>query len=154
MRGLRSIGAGIVGACRPLMRFSTRGTRSLSSIPAASRVGPRDGNAGWIAHTDIMPLASPKVWRNLPRWLMDPLGPLAIRPGYLPAIAPWLARFVLASRPGTDRAQHRGHPRPQRAGAARLARRLRSLWTSRHHLRERGILSVWSSEAAFSAAAP
>jgi hypothetical protein len=31
--------------------------------------------------------------------LRDPLGPLAIRWGYLPQIAPWLLRFVAASRP-------------------------------------------------------
>ena len=34
-----------------------------------------------------------------PRWMMDPLGPLTIRPGYLPHLAPWLARFLLASSP-------------------------------------------------------
>ncbi len=62
--------------------------------PAASM-----GNAGWIAHTDILPLSSPKIWRQIPRWLVDPLGPLAIRPAYLPHLLPWLLRFTLAGRP-------------------------------------------------------
>jgi D-amino-acid dehydrogenase len=57
------------------------------------------GNAGWIAHTDILPLASPNVIWRMARWLLDPLGPLTIRPSYLPRLAPWLLRFVLASRP-------------------------------------------------------
>lgn len=62
--------------------------------------GPSRGNAGWIAHTDILPIASPKMLRQVPKFLADPLGPLSIRPAYLPKLLPWLARFVLASRPG------------------------------------------------------
>lgn len=62
--------------------------------------GPSRGNAGWIAHTDILPIASPKMLRQVPKFLTDPLGPLSIRPAYLPKLLPWLARFVLASRPG------------------------------------------------------
>jgi D-amino-acid dehydrogenase len=37
--------------------------------------------------------------RQVPAMLLDPLGPLAIRPAYLPALLPWLARLVVASRP-------------------------------------------------------
>ena len=47
----------------------------------------------------MIPLAEPGVWRRLPGWLLDPLGPLAVRWRYLPSLAPWLARFALASRP-------------------------------------------------------
>jgi D-amino-acid dehydrogenase len=35
----------------------------------------------------------------VPGWLLDPAGPLTIRPSYLPRVLPWLARFVAASRP-------------------------------------------------------
>jgi D-amino-acid dehydrogenase len=41
----------------------------------------------------------PGVLREVPGMLLDPLGPLAIRWTYLPRIAPWLVRFVAASRP-------------------------------------------------------
>jgi D-amino-acid dehydrogenase len=37
---------------------------------------------------------------KIPRWLIDPLGPLRIRPGYLASVLPWLIRFVLAGRAG------------------------------------------------------
>ena len=57
------------------------------------------GNAGGIVHVDILPLASPKVWREIPRWLVDPLGPFSIRPSYVLSILPWLIGFVRASTP-------------------------------------------------------
>jgi D-amino-acid dehydrogenase len=37
--------------------------------------------------------------RNVPHWLLDPLGPLSLRWPYLPAIAPWLVRFVRSAKP-------------------------------------------------------
>jgi D-amino-acid dehydrogenase len=61
--------------------------------------GPSRGNAGIIAHTDVLPIASPNMLRKVPGFLLDPLGPLAIRLGYLPQLLPWLARFLLAARP-------------------------------------------------------
>ncbi|RYE70621.1 MAG: FAD-dependent oxidoreductase, partial [Hyphomicrobiales bacterium] len=61
--------------------------------------GPSRGNAGIIAHTDVLPIASPNMLREVPGFLLDPLGPLAIRLGYLPQLLPWLARFLLAARP-------------------------------------------------------
>ena len=33
------------------------------------------GNAGALAFTDVLPLASPKIMRKAPAWLLDPLGP-------------------------------------------------------------------------------
>jgi D-amino-acid dehydrogenase len=145
------IGAGIVGVVTTHALLDAGHTVTVID-PGDEPGRPCDGNAGWIAHVDVMPLASPKVWRHLPRWMMDPLGPLTIRPAYLPAIVPWLARFVLAAHPG----------RIERSIAAIRALNAEALpaWHRRlaalnldHHLRERGLLSVWSSEAAFKAAA-
>jgi D-amino-acid dehydrogenase len=110
--------------------------------------GASRGNAGWIAHTDIMPLASPKVWRNLPRWLADPLGPLTIRPAYLPRLLPWLARFIAAGRPA---AVERGISALSALNGLALPaweRRLEALGLV-HYLRRQGILSVWSDAGAF-----
>jgi D-amino-acid dehydrogenase len=36
--------------------------------------------------------------RKVPSWLTDPLGPLAVRPAYLPKATPWLARWIRAGR--------------------------------------------------------
>jgi D-amino-acid dehydrogenase len=92
------IGAGIVGcACAHALLDEGHIVTILDANGPAH--GPSQGNAGWIAHTDILPLAGPKSLLQIPRYLMDPLGPLAIRPAYLHRIAPWFIRFLLASRP-------------------------------------------------------
>ncbi len=61
------------------------------------------GNASGIAWTDVAPLASPGIWRRAPGWLLDPLGPLSVRPAYALSILPWMLRFVAASRPANWR---------------------------------------------------
>ncbi|WP_114944099.1 NAD(P)/FAD-dependent oxidoreductase [Microvirga calopogonii] len=141
------VGAGIVGlaAAHALL---DRGHDVTLIDPGDQTARPTDGNAGWIAHTDIMPLASPKVWRNLPTWLMDPLGPLTIRPGYLPALMPWLMRFVLASSPRRIKASMAAI-RAINAEALPSWKTLLSSLDLNAHLRENGILSVWKQQEAF-----
>ncbi len=92
------IGAGLVGlaSAHALAAEGHAVTVIDREGPAA---GASRGNAGWIAHTDIDLIASPKMLRQVPGFLLDPLGPLAIRPSYLPQLLPWLARLVAASRP-------------------------------------------------------
>jgi D-amino-acid dehydrogenase len=141
------IGAGIVGlaAAHALL---DRGHEVVLIEPGGKQGRPTDGNAGWIAHTDIMPLASPKAWRNLPRWLMDPLGPLTIRPGYLPHLAPWLARFLLASSPARIKASI-GAIHSINAESLPAWKSLLSSLDLNGHLRENGILSVWRHRGDF-----
>lgn len=93
------VGAGIVGVAIAHALLD-EGHEVLLIDREGPAFGPSRGNAGWIAHTDILPIASPKILRQVPKFLADPLGPLSIRPAYLPKLLPWLARFVLASRPG------------------------------------------------------
>lgn len=57
------------------------------------------GNSGQFAVGEVVPLSVPGVLFQVPKWLLDPLGPLTIRWRDLPMLAPWLARFVAASRP-------------------------------------------------------
>jgi D-amino-acid dehydrogenase len=115
--------------------------------------GASKGNAGWIAHMDVLPLASPKAWRNLPRWLADPLGPLSIRPAYLPQLVPWLLRFAAASHPARIRASTEAIAALHALSLPAWERRLQPLALDAH-LRRSGILSVWADDRAFRAAAP
>lgn len=93
------VGAGLVGLASA-HALADEGHEVVVVDREGPAAGASRGNAGWLAHTDIDPIASPKMLRQVPRFLMDPLGPLAIRPSYLLTILPWLARLLLAARPG------------------------------------------------------
>ena len=92
------VGAGIVGCCMAF-RLQQAGLRVLLLDRSGVAAEASRGNAGACAYSDILPLASPGIIRQAPRWLLDPLGPLSIPPAYLPRITPWLWRFWRASQP-------------------------------------------------------
>lgn len=145
------IGAGIVGTASAHAILDAG--HAVTIIDPGEEPGrPCDGNAGWIAHLDIMPLASPKVWRHVPGWLADPMGPLAIRPAYLPRIAPWLIRFIAASRPGAIERSIAAIRALNAEALPAWRRRLTALGLSRH-LHERGILCIWATRGGFEGAA-
>ncbi|GFZ81104.1 D-amino-acid dehydrogenase [Elstera cyanobacteriorum] len=139
------IGAGIIGVTAAHALLDA-GCEVTLVDPGGIAAGASQGNAGWIAHVDILPLASPKAWRNLPRWLMDPLGPLAIRPAYLPTLAPWLLRFLAASRPHRVEASTRALADLNGQALRAWEDRLAGLGLG-HHLRPRGFLTVWDNPA-------
>lgn len=92
------IGAGAVGLCTSLaLREAGRGVIVLDR--AVPGTGASGRNAGVMSVAGVVPTATPGVIRSVPHMLLDPLSPLAIRWTYLPRLAPWLLRFVLASRP-------------------------------------------------------
>jgi D-amino-acid dehydrogenase len=98
------IGAGIVGVCAA--SWLQRDARSVFLIePGNPGEGASFGNAGCFNGSSVTPVAMPGVIRNVPRWLMDPLGPLALRWSYLPAVLPYLFRFVRSATPDKVRAQ-------------------------------------------------
>lgn len=91
------IGAGIIGLASA-HRLLDQGC-AVTLIDRGEQTAASRGNAGIIAHIDIQPLASPRMVLQAARWFVDPLGPLAVRPAYVPRLTPWLARFLLASMP-------------------------------------------------------
>lgn len=146
------VGGGAVGVAAA-HAFLDEGHAVTVFDPRGFAGGASGGNAGWIAHVDVLPLASPKAWRSLPGWLADPLGPLAIRPSYLPRLAPWLLRFLLASRPASIRAGMDSLTALNRLALPAWERRLGALGLD-GQLRRRGALHVWTSRADFAAAGP
>lgn len=61
-------------------------------------MGTSSGNAAALAFSDILPMAQKGMLKNVPRWLLDPLGPLSIPPAYFPFILPWLLKLVREGR--------------------------------------------------------
>ncbi len=97
------IGAGVVGLSIALAA-QARGFSVRVIDREGVCAGASAGNAGAFAFTDILPLASPRVIRQAPKWLLDPLGPLSVPPRYALQIAPWMLRFWRASWPAQVRA--------------------------------------------------
>ncbi|MDN5789232.1 FAD-binding oxidoreductase, partial [Pseudorhodobacter sp.] len=118
--------------------------------PAA---GASAGNAGALAFTDILPLASPGVIRKAPRWLLDPLGPLSVPPRYALKIAPWMLRFWRASWPGQVRASTIAQ-----TGLMALSKAALEPFLAAHGLssmlRRDGQLQVYEGQAEFDASLP
>jgi len=91
------IGAGVVGiACALTLRREGHDVVVLD--PRLPGEGASFGNAGIIANCTVDPIGMPGIIRQVPRMLLDPMGPLAIRWRYLPRIAPWLMHLAAASR--------------------------------------------------------
>lgn len=86
------IGAGIVGlACAQKLRAAGREVTVIERGGVAE--GASFGNAGAFAFSDILPMATSGMLRRVPKWLLDPLGPLSIPPAYFLTVLPWLVRF-------------------------------------------------------------
>jgi glycine/D-amino acid oxidase-like deaminating enzyme len=92
------IGAGIVGICAALalQRAGCRVTLIDRNAPGS---GCSSGNAGGITPSAVVPVATPGIVAAVPKMLIDPLSPLAIRWSYLPHLLPWLLRFLRAGAP-------------------------------------------------------
>jgi len=92
------VGGGAVGLCCA-MHLLRRGYE----VTVVDRGAPGDGasghNAGLFSVGNCLPTATPGVIRSVPKMLIDPYSPLAIRWRYLPRMVPWLLRFIAAGRP-------------------------------------------------------
>lgn len=87
------IGAGIVGvSCAAFLQRQGYGVTIIDRLEPG--LGTSFGNAGSVSPSAILPVAMPGMMKKIPRWLLDPLGPLTICWSYLPFVMPWLLRFL------------------------------------------------------------
>ncbi|MBY5570487.1 FAD-binding oxidoreductase [Rhizobium leguminosarum] len=98
MSSIVVVGAGIIGTTIAY-ELQRRGKAVTLLDKAAPGRGASYGNMASIAVTEFMPASRPGIWAQMPKWLLDPEGPVRIRPGYLPKLVPWFLRFLAASRP-------------------------------------------------------
>lgn len=140
------VGAGIVGVCTAA--WLQRDGHTVTFVdPLDAGEGCSFGNAGSLSPSACLPVGMPGIWRNAPKWLMDPDGPLTIRARYLPVVLPWLLQFLRHST---------------RKEVARIAQAMRDLLgpvfecyepllqraNASHLVRRTGCLYVYSSRQA------
>ena len=146
------VGAGIVG-----LSIAWRLLQDGRDVTLIERRGvaaeASRGNAGACAYSDILPLASPGILRQAPRWLLDPLGPLSIPPRYLARIAPWLWHFWRASQPSRVAASTRAQAALMSLSAQAMKRFVASL-QAQSLLHSDGNLQLYESQAEWQAALP
>ncbi len=86
------VGAGIVGASCA-WHLQRRGAQVTVIDPVEPGQSTSFGNAACISPSSISPFSYPGAIRNVPGWLLDPLGPMRIRWKDAPRLAPWFWRF-------------------------------------------------------------
>lgn len=91
------VGAGIIGAAIAF-ELQRRGRQVTLIDRASPGQGASFGNMASIA-LDFAAGSGPSTWRKMPGWLLDPEGPVWLRPAYAPKILPWFLRFLAAGRP-------------------------------------------------------
>jgi len=146
------IGAGIIGAASAaeLLRDGHTVTILEPGEPGGDQAASY-GNGCWLSPSSVVPMSAPGIWRKVPGWLADPLGPLTIRWRYLPHMLPWLWRFLRsgsteakvaatarALRPLVENAPERHRQLAEEAGVGEL-------------IKQQGQLYVFPDRAAFEA---
>ena len=91
------IGAGIVGVCCAL-KLAERGLKVVVVDRQPPCEGASFGNAGVISPWSCVPQSVPGLWRKIPKWAIDPEGPIFIRKRHIASFMPWAMRFLAAGK--------------------------------------------------------
>ena len=143
------VGAGIIGVAIAY-ELQKRGRQVVLVDKGEPGMGASFGNMASIAVTEFMPASRPSVWKQIPGWMINPEGPIRVRPSYMPRLVPWFLRFLAASRPSKLRELEE-----QGAALCNLAlgdtQALLSEIGAADLLTKTGCLSLYTDEAEFKA---
>lgn len=90
------IGAGIVGSsCAWHLR--RKGFDVTLIDPVEPGMSCSFGNAACLSRSSVIPFSYPGMIKKVPGWMLDPLGPMRIRPLDFPGLAQWFWQFWRAS---------------------------------------------------------
>ncbi|WP_432345114.1 FAD-binding oxidoreductase [Shinella yambaruensis] len=140
------VGGGLMG-CATALNLLEHGhsvtilERDAGGLPASV------GNAGILAVPEIDPLARLDMLLSVPKWLLDPLGPLTLRWQDLPALTPWLIRFLLSARAGKAAESRMALLRLMKTAEADHVH-LGAMAGLSGHMRDTGALTVFDTVAA------
>ncbi|MDN3648483.1 FAD-dependent oxidoreductase [Reinekea marina] len=143
------IGAGIIGVSSAL-QLQANGKRVLLVDKKGIAQETSAGNAGAFAFADVVPLATPGIMLKAPKWLLDPLGPLSLRPAYLLNILPWLYKFWRASWPRNYQAALTAQANLMKFSQAALERQIQ-LVKGESMMRREGQLQLYEGASEFRA---
>lgn len=91
------IGAGVIGSATACYL-----QRDGHKVTLIERDEPGNmtsfGNLGGISPGSVVPVATPGMLKDIPKWLIDPEQPLFIRWSYFPRVVPWLIKFLKAGQ--------------------------------------------------------
>ena len=148
------IGAGVIGAMSAIhaLRDGHRVTILEPETPGGEQASSY-GNAGWLSSHSVIPPSQPGMWKKVPGYLLDPLGPLAIRWSYLPRALPWLLRFLAAGATKERLAVTARALRTLLADSPVLHRAVAEKAGVAHLIAHEGVLHVYPSRADFDAEA-
>jgi len=146
------IGAGIAGAASAVELL--RDGHSVT-IVEPGEVGAEQaasyGNGAWLSPSSVVTMSHPGLWKSVPGYLLDPLGPLAIRWRHFPRAIPWLFRF-LSSGSTKAKVHAIGHAlRPLVADAPVRHEKLAAEAGVGDLIKRQGLLYAYPNRAAFEA---
>lgn len=142
------VGAGVVGAsiASELQRRGFQVTLIDKGEPGR---GTSYGNMASIA-LDFAAGSGPATWKKLPRWLIDPEGPVWLRPSYAPKILPWFLRFLAAGRPSRLREIEDAGMSLSKIALGDISAMLDAIGAP-ELMTEEGCLAIYETEAEFDA---
>lgn len=89
------VGGGIIGASIAA-ELASRGAQVTLIEKNTIGYGCSYGNAGWMTPCFAMPLPMPGMLFKSMKWLLNPEGPLYIKPSMSPLLIEWLTRFMFS----------------------------------------------------------
>lgn len=143
------IGAGICGVSTAIW-LQRSGHRVILVDKDKPGMAASFGNAGLIAQWAVAPVTSPSLWRDAPKFLVNPNSPLFMKWGYVPKMLPWLVRFMShATDSGTRRIV--SHLAPILTDAVDQHKALVRDTSLEHWVRDSKLSYAYPTEAAFRA---
>lgn len=142
------VGAGVVGASIAF-ELQRRGFQVTLIDKGEPGRGTSYGNMASIA-LDFAAGSGPSTWKKLPRWLVDPEGPVWLRPSYAPKILPWFLRFLAAGRPARLREIEDAGMSLSKIALGDFRAMLEAIGAP-EMMTEEGCLAIYETEAEFNA---
>ncbi|MGV8953132.1 MAG: NAD(P)/FAD-dependent oxidoreductase [Cypionkella sp.] len=150
MSRIAVIGAGIIGvACATFLVGQGHEVTVFDADPDG--LPTSSGNAALIALPEIAPMASPGLFKSVPGWLLDPLGPLTVRWPDVPALLPWLMAFLGSATPSQDKRTRAALTQLMQTALADHEA-MAAIAGLSGHLQQSGYISVHDSEASVQSA--